>query len=74
MFLLTPIAGPMYEFSREQLLHKAGDAQMKQILIDFIYPVAAVPGEWCVHTDRPWAVYIALRPRTTIGLPGLLDG
>lgn len=74
MFLLAPIAGRMYEFSREQLSHKAGDAQMKRVLTDFIYPIAAVPGEWYVHTDRLWAVYIALRMRTTTGLPGLLDG
>lgn len=73
-FILSPIAGPVYKFTREQLSPKAGDAQMKWILMDFIYPVTAVPGEWAVHTGHPWAVYIALRLRTTTGLPGLLDG
>lgn len=45
VFLAIPIAGPMYKFSRQQLSLDAGDAQVKQVLRNVIYPIAAVPGD-----------------------------
>lgn len=49
--LTNPTADPWYGFGREQLSHRAGVAQVKQMLMDSIVPVAAVPRQCCVATD-----------------------
>lgn len=69
--LTNPTAGLWYGFGREQLSHRAGGAQEKQMLVDSTDPTLCPEGVVCAYRCD---VYMVLRLSTLAGQPPLLGG